>query len=340
MVYSCVALCLFPAMGSRPTFDNALKTAACCFEVANQYELAEEIYQRVPDKWIYSTLASWQTCRKKEDPRRFAQRNIAVAHVYGSNSVQMGDRYFYIASNCLNHDDTGIDGEISHSWLEKAKKIYEENNASSRLIDCLGQMAVIKENQNNVAECTALIKKAAALTLSVGGASGGYYCYLLEGIATKKGLNNENMVFSRANEKGPQLAAASYAADDRVRPYAVCLVLMLSILASGLGQATLSEFSLERLNRNLMKKFLETADSQFRFALLNTSISIDLMQNNVETALAKSEYLLQLAHGNSLTSLNLPSSFDWLGKRNKAIFTREIFAAALTTVIIGMLSIN
>jgi hypothetical protein len=56
---------------------------------------------------------------------------------------------------------------------------------------------------------------------------------------------------------------------------------------------------------------------------------------NSETAVAKSEYLLQLARGNSLTLLCLPSNFDWLAKRRKVIFTREIFSAALAVVIAG-----
>ncbi len=49
------------------------------------------------------------------------------------------------------------------------------------------------------------------------------------------------------------------------------------------------------------------------------------MQNNLEMAVAKSEYLLQLAQGNSLPLLILPSNFAWLEKRRKSIFIREIF---------------
>jgi len=159
--------CFFPALGAQVTLNNALKTASCCFEAGNQYELAEKIYQRVSYKGIYSTLATWQTRSKKEDPQREAPRNTAIANVYGNNSLQMAERYFFVASSRMGHDDSDLYDKIAYSWFEKAEKIYEENHAPSGEIDCLSQMVFIKDSPNDLAAC-ALIKKAAALTDNVG----------------------------------------------------------------------------------------------------------------------------------------------------------------------------
>ena len=333
LIYSCLSLCFLAALSVEATFERTLKTAACCFEGIDQYELAEKIYQRVKDKGTYSTLASWQTVTKTEDPRKFEPRNIAVARVYGSNSLEMADRYCFIANSIWDNDENGMSDEIAYSWFEKAERIYKDNNAPSKVVDCLSQMAVLRENQKKLADSTDLIEKAATVAVSVGKVPYDDNYAVLENMSEKKGLLNESIVFSKVINAGKQLAAASRADDDQVRPSTICIAVLLTVLASGLGQATLSEFSLNRLNRDFTRRAMQTTNNQLRFDVLNNSISVDLMQNNIEIAVVKSEYLLQLADGNSLPALTLPSNFDWLAKRRKVIIRREIFSGALAAVI-------
>jgi len=225
--------------------------------------------------------------------------------------------------------------KIAYSWFEKAEKIYEENHAPSGEIDCLSQMVFIKDNERNLAACTTLLRKAAALTVNVDKVRYDWHYDGLKCMASQNGLREESIAFAKVSDRLKRSAAASDAADDKVRPYVICAAVLLAVLASGLGQVTLSELSLNRLNKDLLKRFMETADNQKRFALLNSSISIDLMQNNFKTAVAKSEYLLKLAHGDSLTLLGLPSNFFWLAKRKNVILRREIYSGALAAVVVA-----
>jgi hypothetical protein len=123
------------------------RPVACVADELTNYELAERIF-RIADRVPFGeSLAGWQAFRVETESVRDA-RNIAVAKVYGSNSLELADRHEYVGESISARGKPGQSDEAIF-WLEKSLPIYGALGASESSIDTLNQIAIIRSKQKN-----------------------------------------------------------------------------------------------------------------------------------------------------------------------------------------------
>lgn len=153
LLASCLTLLMLSALFSICIFDNSAKALACLLSDVGQYELAERIYQSAPDlnhnkaSGRYSSMATWHSSSRREEPETLRMKNAAVAAVYGTQSLQMANRYFYLGLTCGNGPENHKPEAIY--WYNKALSLYQQTHSTTKCVDAIAQMAILQDESNN-----------------------------------------------------------------------------------------------------------------------------------------------------------------------------------------------
>jgi hypothetical protein len=146
------------------SMDGLTKVAACVADYSTNYELAERIIRMDISREPGKSFTTWQTHFRPENETVRNARNLAVAEVYGTDSLQMADREKFIGENILitSHYAPSRLMEAS-TWLKHSLKIDIMLGANERGIDTLNQLALISHDQNDHAELTKILSQASEL---------------------------------------------------------------------------------------------------------------------------------------------------------------------------------
>ncbi len=142
--------------------DGLSKIAACMADDAGSYELAEQLIRMDISREAGRTSATWRTHFHPEDEKARNARNKAVAKLYGSNSLQMADRYRHLGE-ALSLSEKSAQLDESILWLEKSLMIYSSLGATQRSIVTLNQMAVVRDEQTGHPELKDILLQASQL---------------------------------------------------------------------------------------------------------------------------------------------------------------------------------
>lgn len=164
LVLSSAVFILYSCLLMYDATDGLSKLGACIADKSHNYELAEQIFRIYSPPDPGRSFASWQTHFRPENEEVGGARNIAVAKVYGRNSLQLADRYKYIGATIL----LSTRYESSHlkeatMWLQKSLKLYGLLGANERSVDTLEQMAIIRCDQNDVTGLRDILLQASQL---------------------------------------------------------------------------------------------------------------------------------------------------------------------------------
>lgn len=331
---SCITLFWFSLFFATASFDCSAKALACLMSDIGQYELAERIYLCSPDlnqnkaSGRYNSIASWhRSSNTHEDPVTMWRKNDAVAKVYGSESLEMAGRFFYIGLTCesgmVNRDAEAI------YWHSKAFKLYEKNHCVTKCVDALAQMAIM-QNETNKPECKRLLLKAASLMPSLDEAP--FVCTnIIEYLAKSNGDDAQAVMFHRAFKNSPEEAQHTTPFSSPFAPE--FYILALAIFGSGLGCSIGKWQAIQFLTLEYSQRCKEErSDSHIFLNSLDEIITLNLIQHNQEIAEQNSRLLLSVAEGNQANSFHLAACDNAALFRNSALrfeLMRGLFAVAL-----------
>ena len=292
LIISCMTLFVFSTFYATSVFDNSAKALACLMSDAGQYELAEHIYKSAPDlndnkrSGRYSSMATWHSSATNEDANTIRLKNAAVATVYGSQSLQMASRYFYLGLTCsqgpIDRDSESI------SWHNKALSLFQENHASTKCVDTLAQMAILQDDSNKQ-ESKQLIAQAVDLIPLLDEEP--FICTsIIQYLAERNGDKDQAKILRRGFAKQNPVA--------EVRPiWSLALLTLFSILSSGVGCLLAKERTLVRLTQRAARDCRKATDSEALTNALNEFITLNSIRRYANTAEHQSSLLLAVADG-------------------------------------------
>jgi hypothetical protein len=327
MLWACATFIFFGAFYAFEIFEDGSKSAACLVDHFGQYELAERIYQRVPNKASRaSSIAGWQTAFRTETDAITLKRNQAVAAVYGSNSREMADRYFLVG---LMHGREGSDNEddVAYQWFKQSLTVYEMNHAISKRIDALCQMAIMRleygrpEGGSLIAQAAELMPRADEPLFC---SSQGCLC----GMATSIGDKRSAEVFSQ----GCKIVSKPVRSTLDVR-LQLMLIVCLAIFGSGIGQLLSKEMRLCVLGHRIAVELSTATDHMDTLKHLGDLVSVDLYRGNLAAALGRSNHLLWVAENQSRISSGTFPCSGWKMQRLSAILGHEALCGIVAAVI-------
>lgn len=297
LLASCMTLLVFSAFFSTIIFDNSAKALACLMSDVGQYELAERIYRSAPDfnqnkvSGRYSTMAAWHSSSTHEAPETLRMKNAAVAAVYGSQSRQMADRYFYLGLTCgqgrENRDPEAI------YWHNKALSVYQQNHAITKCVDALAQMAILQD-ESNKQESKRLIAEAARLVPSIDEEP--FVCTpIIRYLAERNGDKEQSELFRKSFEKHQTSA-------ESTPLWALASITLFAIFGSGVGCSLAREQAVATLAKRTARDCSKATNLQALMESLHQLTTLNLIRGNSQAAEHNSLLLLTLAEGHrSLT---------------------------------------
>jgi hypothetical protein len=120
-----------------------LQTTACVADLAGQHELAERLFAVCSGSG--KSVATWQTAFRREKQYTRQLRNTAVAEVYGEQSLQMAERFYFVA---INLEMTAGRNQPYPSealdWLNRSLKIFREHVDSAGVAKTQEQIALVE----------------------------------------------------------------------------------------------------------------------------------------------------------------------------------------------------
>ncbi len=297
LLASCMTLLVFSAFFSTCIFDNSAKALACLMSDVGQYELAEHIYRSAPDlnhnkaSGRYSSMAAWHSSTTHEAPNTLRMKNAAVAAVYGCQSPQMAGRYFYLGLTCgqgrVNRDSEAI------YWHNKALSLYQQNQAITKCVDALAQMAILQD-ESNKQESKRLLAEAARLLPSIDEEP--FVCTpIIQYLAQRNGDKEQSELFRRSFEKHQTSA-------ESTPLWALASLTLFAIFGSGVGCSLAKELSVATLTMRTARDCSKATNLQVLMESLNELTTLNLIRGNSQAAEHNSLLLLALAEGHrSLT---------------------------------------
>jgi len=292
LIASCMTLFVFSTFYATSVFDNSAKALACLMSDAGQYELAERIYESAPDlndnkqSGRYSSMATWHSSATNEDINTIRLKNAAVATVYGSQSLQMAGRYFYLGLTCsqgpIDRDSESI------SWHNKALSLYQKHNANTKCVDTLAQMAILQYDSNKQ-ESKRLIAQAVDLIPLLDEEP--FICTsIIRYLAERNGDKDQAKILRQSFAKHHPVSAD--------RPiWAFALLTLLSIFSSGVGCLLAKEKALVLLTQSAARDCRKATDSETLTHALTELITLNTIRPYANTAEHQSSLLLALADG-------------------------------------------
>ncbi len=323
---SCILL-FFSIVFAWYGIGDAGKSLACATEYAGDLELAERIYQRSPHQRKFSSLAVWKSLDKREDEVTIRKRNRAVAIVYGMQSHQMADRFLRLGLLCEEFSN-----DLAYQWLNKSLAIYQSHHATSKSIDTLCQMAIIRSTEGDKIETKRLLDEAAVLFPQKDEPL--RYCSsnLLSALAKDQDNIEQAQLFG-VIETIPEPADCGLNLDFWT---AQTLLLLLAAFVSGSGFLLCKELVLSIVGTVLERRFRSSSDVQSTMNWLNKLVTLNLYKRNNEVASVQSEQLVALAESQSCVI----DQRRWIASRSarnriSAIIGHELFCACFATIVIG-----
>lgn len=329
LIASCMALTIFSTFCAISTFDNSAKALACLLSNAGQYELAELIYKSAPDlndnkqSGRYSSMATWHTSATNEDANTIRMKNAAVATVYGSQSLQMAGRYFFLGLTCqqgpVDRDSEAI------SWHNKALSLYQKNHATTKCVDVLAQMAILQDD-NKKQESKRLIAQAVALTPLLDEEP--FVCTsIIQYLAERNGDKEQAKILRRGFAKHNPVT------EDRPI-WAFALLTLLSISSSGVGCLLAKEKALVILAQSAARDCRKAADSEALMNALNELITLNTIRRCENTAELQSLLLLAVADGHRSLGVLQQELSATVETRWAAIYKYELSKVGLALAIV------
>lgn len=257
-----------------------------------QYELAERIYRLAPDlnhnkaSGRLSSMATWHSSSKREEPISLQMKNTAVATVYGSQSLQMANRYFYLGLTC-GHAENNSTPEAIY-WHNQALGLYRKNNAITKSIDAIAQMAILQD-ESNKQESQRLLAQAASLVPFKDEAP--FVCTpILEHLAARNGDMQKAELFRRTFEKHQTYS-------ENKTFWEALGVVFFAISSSGVGCLLAKQQTLARLiKRKVLDCSMASNPTDMTYSL-NQLTTLNLIQKNSRAAERNSLLLLALTEG-------------------------------------------
>lgn len=129
---------------------GGIASIALALDQAKMYEAAEIVYLIVPDKALSNddfrygnyTLSNWKTKCKVESASEIRNRNLAIARVYGINSIEMAGRYNHLARAFTSE----YRDEKATYWCKKAVRIYNLNDVPRMSADSITRLALSEKD--------------------------------------------------------------------------------------------------------------------------------------------------------------------------------------------------
>lgn len=298
LVAGCMTLLLFSTYFSYFGWRfYGTEVTANILDTLGYYELAEQVYRSVNTSQQYSSFAVWHTVRiddNCEDLLTEERRNQVISQIYGKNSIQMADRYYYLG-RVAEYQDSYAQAE---KWLQKSATVYLRNRKFSKLIDALTQMtfSISQVRETYDEDCHKLVKVAAEIMPLTNEPLNSTSQVLLPYFARRM---NDAPLANYLYEKIGVLnsTSAEYSdtasAQDKTTDF---LCILFSVLTSGVGSLLLTEIMLLERIESARKRLLKTfQDSDERINALNELIILHLFRQEIDKAAHLSEHLIPLA---------------------------------------------
>lgn len=288
--------------------EEAALTSAFSAELIGQFELSERLYRLGPRIDGYSTFGVWHTTFLREPESVAHARSQAVKHVFGANSIEMADRYYYVGLSKFHAE------EDAYPDLQQSEKLYELNGCKSRQIAAIGQMALQKFERNDHEAVRTLVGRAADIVVDKTGQSGapmdpGYlpwYAYKLGDLklAAKLEVQRNTIYPARATfvyspKPETPTRVQPNAKSDHSKLYLYLALLAGSVAISSGGLVRLIQDVMLSLQRARAKRELLITKVTTKTAMghLDTMIRIDLFRTDFDNADRLSRAQLELAQG-------------------------------------------
>ncbi len=326
-----VVLSFFFVHGSYFQLISAISFYA---DNAGDYEFSERWYKENPQRKSGQSMGIRKSSCEPESEQERQCRNIAVARVYGDNSLEMARRYYFVGFN-IEMSTPGQRGynDAAFSWFEKSYVVAQAHDYNGVALDDLCQMAVIKFDSKKPSNCQPYLVQAFRLIsrfpesyLAMSGISHG----LFSSIASEMGD-------VELAKKFGEIAAPIKPRKGFLDATSVAILMPLAILppvCSRLGFITplLIELLVIVLYRRSRSRSVRSRDLPTSMAALNRLIDLDLYRGNYSGALRHSENLLQLV-GVNHHDLRGYADEPWSHKRWPLILGRQIAAVTIISLL-------
>lgn len=326
-----VVLSFFFVHGSYFQLISAISFYA---DNAGDYELAERWYKENPQRKSGQSMGIKKSSCVPETEHEQRCRNIAVARIYGDNSLEMARRYYFVGFN-IEMSTPGQRGynDAAFSWYEKSYVVAQAHDYNGVALDDLCQMAVIKFDSKKPSNCRSYLVQAAKLISR-----------FPESHLAMSG-NSRCLFSSIAREIGDvELAKKFREVAITIKPHkgffdatSVAILMasaILPLVCSRLGFITplLIELFVIVLYRRSKRGLVRSTDLPTSMTALNRLIDLDLYRGNYSGALRHSENLLQLV-GVNHHDVRGYADEPWSHRRWPLIVGRQIAAVTIISLL-------
>lgn len=334
LCFSSLCLAIMSFFFVFSSFCQFTSAISFCADNAGDYELAERWYRDNPERKPGQSMGikKYSSVPETEHERRC--RNIAVARIYGDNSLEMARRLFFVGMNIeMSTPDQRGYNDCALSWFEKSYVVALANNYNGVALDDLCQMVLINFDSKKPSNCRPYLVNAAKLISrfpeSYLAMSGNSRC-LFPFMATKIG----DVELAKKFREVPIPMKPRKGFLDATSVAILTASAILPLVCSRLGFITplLIELLVIVLYRRSRSRLVRSRDLPTSMVALNRLIDLDLYRGNYSGALRHSENLLQLV-GVNHHDVRGNADEPWSHQHWPLILGRQIAAVTIISLL-------